>query len=395
MDNKVIENAETEIPEIADDIDSKSHRVSIEDALRDSFDDAEKPPEERKYPLKSEAAKKRPRDDKGTFTPKDKEPKAVEAPIQAAPVEQVPTTTPTEKPVVSTAPEQAPSSWSTEAKAQWASIPPAVQQAALKREKEMSEGSVKYKADLQRYQEIDAVMAPRHTLLQQAGRTPAQAIDQMWRWHDMLSNPAYRDQALVQLARDYGITNFPSTGQQINQQQAVPNQHPTDITRFMAPVQQQVQSLAQTIEALQAKELKNEIASFANAKDQAGNLLRPHFEKAKSFMSKLLEKEIAPDLETAYQMAIRADKDVAAEIESEQKAKDDADRLAVAEKEKADKKTAEEAAAKKRAEQTSKARNAAVSPRGSAPIGSTAGAKKKMSVEDSLRAAMSEVDARV
>lgn len=393
--------------EIEDESEQTTQWESIEDALiknMDSYNAAEDgEAEKNKEPVPGIG--ERPRAEDGKFVAKSKDDtkltSAEAAPAKAAPVDpkSSPSEAQTETPAAPITVSDPPSSYSKEAKAEWNKLPAAVQQAVIKREKEVSDGFAKKETELSAFRDIDAVMAPRRALLQQAGKTPAQAIDQMWRWHEQLSHPAYRGQAIAQLARDYGIDlsqsapSFPNQGQFQGQ---YPQQ---DITQQLAPVlgpvYQQVQTLGQTVQQLQDERLQQEIALFASQIDPKGNKSHPHFDRARPFMARLLDGKIANDLETAYQMAVRADLELSAEIESEQKAKIEADRLATTE---AEKKKADEAEAERKqklTQQASNARRAAVSVRGSAPNGSVNSAnQKRKSIEESLTDAFAAREAR-
>lgn len=386
---------------IADDLEVKSHRASIEDALRANMDAAEEAAKE-PSPAKQAAAQARQRAEDGKFVeePKDKKTKpAVEpAPVKAAPADTTISPAKTDQPpAVSTPAVEPPSSWSKEAKAEWQNLPPHVQQAAAKREKEMADGFAKKDQELGVYRELGQVLAPRMPLLQQVGKSPAQAMDQMWRWHDQLSQPQLQDRynALAQLGRDYGIDITNQQAQQFGQPgqpQYVQPDINQQIAPMLAPVYQQVQSLDQILRGMQDEKLQNEIASFANAKDQSGNLLRPHYEKAKPLMAKLLQGGVVDDLSSAYQMAVKSDPDITADIEAQQKAVQASEQAAT--KEAADKAEAERK--RKIADQVSSAKRASPSIRTSAPVTATStGKKSKMTVEQSIREAMADAETRV
>ena len=380
--------------QVADDLDTKSHRMSIEDGLRASFEAAEKaeaePEKEKEKPAIKQAKGEKPRATDGKFVAAEGAEKAPAADATQKSSKTDDTEAPKVEPQITSAPTAAPpNSWSKEAKALWSTLPPSIQAEAHKREADMARGVEQLK---QRYADIETVMAPRQHLLQQAGKSAGQAIGQMWQWHDMLSHadPAYRFHAITQLARDYGI-NINQTPQ-AQQFAGQPQYQQPDITQaiapILAPVYSQVDILGRTLQQLQDERLHNEIESFAQAKDATGNPLHPHFDMAREYMAKVLNKGMVDTLDGAYQMAMRNDDGLIAAANAQQETKAaEAKAKADAEKQKAD---AEQK--RKLATQTNKARNAAVSPRVGAPSGSSQPARKKMTVEESLREAFNAVD---
>src|SRR5262249_50718650 len=82
---------------------------------------------------------------------------------------------------------EAPNSWTREARVEWAKLPPRVQQEIAKRETDMQRGVDQLK---QGYREIDEALSPWHGEMQSFGKTPAQTIDQMFKWYAaMAQNP--------------------------------------------------------------------------------------------------------------------------------------------------------------------------------------------------------------
>src|SRR6185369_9049154 len=71
----------------------------------------------------------------------------------------------------------APEAFSREARAEWANVPPVVQQAILKREEDTARGVAELK---QRYDDIDKALTPRMDLIRRHGHTPGQAVNQLF-----------------------------------------------------------------------------------------------------------------------------------------------------------------------------------------------------------------------
>ena len=385
--NVAVDTSTTDVKGVADDLNFQEHRDSIEDALRASFDAAEKDEDEKPKAAKAESADGRARGPDGRFvettTKPDDKPAVEPAAKGAAPAEQPVSPPPQAVPEVSTPLGDPPTSWSKEAKAAWQTLPIAAQQAILRREQEMAAGSNEYRAERERFKSIDAVMAPRRQLLQQAGLTDAQALEQTWRWHDMLSHPdmGTRYANAAQFLQAYGIN--------INQPPPYGQMPPQiDINGYIAPaiapIQTKIQGLEQALDRIQTAEYTAIVNSFAKAKDANGNLLHPYIDDVMETMIDLMEKGVVPrDLDVAYQKAIRFNDDVIAKIE--------------AGKVEAEKKKAEAAEAERKrqqAEQVSKARNASVSVRGGSPGMQPAQRAKGKSIEDSIRDAFADSEAR-
>ncbi len=116
-----------------------------------------------------------------------------------------------------------PEGWSPEAKAAWANseIPDEIRAAVLKREYDINRG---VRSIIDRYSEIDQALAPHAQAIQAYGKTPAQAVNQLFAWFNALGqNPMV---AFPALARSFGydIAQFVYNPPQQRQQQAVPQQ---------------------------------------------------------------------------------------------------------------------------------------------------------------------------
>jgi hypothetical protein len=94
---------------------------------------------------------------------------------------------------------EAPTSWTREAKSEWAKLSPRIQQEIRKREDDMERGVAQLK---QGYQQIDQALAPWHGEMQSFGKTPAEIITQMFAWYSALAqNPDAAVRALLQSYR--------------------------------------------------------------------------------------------------------------------------------------------------------------------------------------------------
>ncbi len=227
-----------------------------------------------------DAAAERARDDKGRFKAAEEapEPKEIKATTDARPA-----------PVAAPQPAaiKPPPGWSPDAKAEFAKLSPAVQQAVIKRETEVSDGFRQKSDELRRLTEIDGIVAPRRQQYQRFGfKSDAEAINHLF----TLSDSMERDPAgtLAHLARHYGIDPARLAGGQPTQQQnAQPQQRPQDINTLVE-------------EQIGLRFARMEIDDFL--KDP----VNAHAEELKPMMGMFLGNGQAPDLKTAYDMALRA-----------------------------------------------------------------------------------------
>jgi len=179
----------------------------------------------------------------------------------------------------------APTSWSPEAKAEWAKLSPALQQAVIKREKEVSDGFAQKSNELQTWKQVEGVLAPRRSQFQQLGfKTDVEAINHLLAFSDSYA----RDPAgtIAFLAKQAGLQ---SPQGMVQPQQSI--QQP-DIARV---VQDQ---LGMVFAQREIEDFKSETAKY------------PHFEKLRPVMSELLMSGRAENLEAAYKKAMRLDDDL-------------------------------------------------------------------------------------
>lgn len=283
----------------------------------------------------------RPRGPDGKFITKDG------APVAAATPDKSPTTSTKAPAAPSTAPAGPPPGWSPEAKAAYATASPAIQAAVIKREQEVSAGFAQY---AQAKQALEQVIAPRRQHYASEGISDVQAIDNIWQWFEALKrSPA---DAFPKLAQMFGYdTSTVAPGADANPQ---PQTDPGRVAQLEA----EVRRLGGTFEEQQTAARRAELAKFSADK--------PHFEKVRVTMGRLMQAGVATNLDDAYQKATQLDPAVTAEI------------AAAAEAE-ADRAAAEAALRRRPASQ----RQAAVSPRGGASNGA-AGSAAPTGIRESL-----------
>lgn len=285
----------------------------------------------------------RPRDAAGRFIPKD-------GTVESAP-KDTPPAQPEPQPAPSTAPTGPPPGWSAEAKAEWTKLPPAIQAAVVKREGEVSAGFAKY---ANRDREFEAVMGPRRKYYADQGVSDIQAIHNQWLWYEALQNSP--QDAFPALAQLFGFDlSTVAPGAQADPENSRVAALEAEIRRLGG----QVHQVTSSYEQQQMAARRAELDAFANGK--------PHFDKVRVTMGKLIQAGVAESLDDAYKQALRIVPEVASLVAADEKA--------------AAEKAAAEAALRTR---PANQRQAAVSVRGGAPNGA-AGPPAPTSIRDSLK----------
>lgn len=298
----------------------------------------------------------RARDERGKFAP---EPKKQPEKI-AADKTEIPKTEQNVQPAASK-PAGPPSGLSKETVTAWNTLPEHVKSDFTRRSAEFDKGITEYRQKTAQLQEISQALEPLRPVLQQQGiQTEAQAVKRLLEWEASIRNPQTRIHAIRSLAGQYGVdlsqlvqsSSEPSTAQ--------------DIPANLRPVIDQFGNIVQKVNTLESElqrrdqeRVSSELSAFAKDK--------PHFEKVRATMGKLMMSGLATDLEGAYQQAIALDREVSAQIAAEK----EATRLAEQQKQ--------------QAEKARQARQAAISPSVRAPSGPVAnGAKVKPGVRGSI-----------
>ena len=215
---------------------------------------------------------------------------------------------------------------------------------ANQREAEYKKGVSAYKAEADNARELTQAIGPFIPELQKHGIHPAAWINNLGRAHYTLANGTHEQkvQMFHRLAQDYGV--------QLNQdalqmpEQAYVDPYQQQLMQQLQATQQQVQQLSAIREQEENARLTQEISRVSSDKERF-----PHFEMVREDMAQLLERGLAPNLETAYAKAVRMN-DEAYKLEQEKLLK-----------------SASTQASK--AQQVAKAKATAVSPRSVTPSG--------------------------
>lgn len=112
--------------------------------------------------------------------------------------------TPAEEPKQAVTPAiQPPQSWSAEAKAKWATLPPDLQETVAKREREAHEAITRQGQELRAVEPIRSVIEQHRDIFERNGVTPDDGIGRLLNAERMLSQDPYT--AIATIAQAYGV----------------------------------------------------------------------------------------------------------------------------------------------------------------------------------------------
>ena len=182
---------------------------------------------------------------------------------------------------------------------------------ANQREAEYKKGVSAYKAEADNARVLTEAIGPFIPELQAQGIHPAAWINNLGRAHVMLTKAPYEQkvQMFHRLAQDYGIQLNSDSLQMPEQAYVDPYQQ--QLMQQLQATQQQVQQLSAIREQEENARLTQEISRVSSDKERF-----PHFEMVREDMAQLLERGLAPNLETAYAKAVRMN-DEAYKLEQE------------------------------------------------------------------------------
>jgi len=169
-------------------------------------------------PAPAESPKVSPgRDTKGRFAPGRAPPVPIgSTPVNlgkgsaAKPVEGLPADKPTEQPAaaaVVSAPPKAPATWKPAAREKWASLPPEVQQEAIRREHEISRAFSETAEARKGYAAFQRVVQPFEAMIRAEGAHPLQAVESLLRDSVLMrqGSPMQKAQIVAGTIRQWGI----------------------------------------------------------------------------------------------------------------------------------------------------------------------------------------------
>ena len=265
-------------------------------SLRDQLESAVESVVETPEVVETEIKADKPRDESGKFK-STKEEVTEEAPIEEVQEEVVAETKPA---------KPRPSSWKKDYEESWGKLDPTLQDYITQREADFAKGVSTYKNQWEQAQPILSTMEKFAPILQQNGVDPAQWINSLGTAHQTLvyGTPDQKLQMFAQLANDYGIDlNGLTGGQAVSPQFSM-------IAQELSQIKNQWQQFQSQQEQQEQAQLKSEIDSFSKDK--------PYFDDVRETMAGLLQNNMASDLNTAYDKAIRLHDDIWQKIQSEQ-----------------------------------------------------------------------------
>lgn len=248
----------------------------------------------------------RPRDEQGRFAAKATDNQG-QAPDPAA----APPQTPDQPPAGATEPApqaiEPPQSWSAAAKAEWAKLPPAIQQELLKREGDFAKGIESKSLQAKQYEPVARVVESFADVFQRNNLAPAEGIARLLNVQKMLDTDPVG--TIQQIAQAYGVNLGQMRAPQQDRQPADPQ---------LAALMQKYERLEQHVTLQQRQQAEAERAQL-QAEVDAFSKDRPHFEEARPLMARLIQSGAAPDLATAYDMAVHADPNLRQRILADQR----------------------------------------------------------------------------
>lgn len=260
---------------------------------------------------------------------------------------------------------QAPAAWTKEAKAEWAKLPEQVRAAVLKREQDTEKGVKELKG---KYADIEKAIAPHVPAIQQFGKTPAQAVEQLFAWFQALAqNPDQAIPALIQsynydpkkLVQAFGLQVQPQAQEQAKPTEAADIDLDPQVKSYISKLEEKINGLqTQVGQQLNGVMSTFQEQSMAKTHEVLNNWAKdkPYFAEVRTLMGQLLTpdpntgmaavplKEGRVDLDAAYDMAVWSNPEVRGKLLAEQATKADQARKAKADTEaKAHREAAEKA----------------------------------------------------
>lgn len=196
----------------------------------------------------------------------------------------------------------APKTWTKEALADWATLPPRVQQEVLKREEDFLRGITQYKTAAEIGQRYDAVAQPYQAVLQAENIDPVQLFQSFAANHYLLSKGT-EDQKLqiaASLVDGYGIDFAKLIDYMGDRAIGAPDPYVKQLETRLAQLEGTTRQQVEAQHSAARSQVENEVSAFAS--DPA----HPYFEEVSDDIAKLLNSGLATDLKDAYEKAVYA-----------------------------------------------------------------------------------------
>lgn len=254
-------------------------------------------------------------------------------PAAAAPTTAPATTPAAEVPPVPGSPVATPPrTWKPDAAAEWAKIPPRVQEEIHKREQDMWQGLESYKGDAAVGKAVTQIFKPFEAIAQQDRLDPGAVLHEAFSLHTTLSRGSEEQKlaALSSLATRYGLTlpsADPDSAPYVDPQVARLQEELRAVKSQMSGLTQQQQEAVNRQQAEIRTKLEAEVEAFSKSPENAD------FDMLSDHITQLLKSGQAKDLRSAYDQAVwlhpvtrqkAIDSAAAARAEAEKKAQSEA-----------------------------------------------------------------------
>lgn len=190
--------------------------------------------------------------------------------------------------------DQAPSSWTKEAKAEFSKLPESVKREIARREADFHKGIEEFKEYADRARQYDDAIAPYIGNFRAGGVEPVAGIRHVLEVENTLRNadPITKARMIMKLAQDYGA-DMKSLANLTPEQARLSEEH-----ERLRRERMQVQQQQQTIQQREQQAALDEIQKFA------ADPKNEYFEQVKAEMSVLLQSGQAGTMQEAYDRAI-------------------------------------------------------------------------------------------
>lgn len=294
LENEVVEKEET-----GPSIDETLSATLAEIRTRD-----EAPEETNDTPETTEPAADRTRDDKGKFAK------------QAAVVEPAPE--PAAEPVAYDV-NRPPSSWKAAAKAAYEKVDPTIRAEIHRREADFMKGQAQLLPDAEIGRSIKQIASPYQAMIDAEGGSVQGALQDYLKTASVLrmGTPDQKRNAILGIARQFGVDIGQPAGEANLYQQAFPKQQPPYDPR-VDQLLQHFQTQEQQRAAVEKRQADVSVDAWMNENDPKGSPLRPYLENVIDSMQEKIPalRSAHPEwthtqvLEDAYQRACREDPEV-------------------------------------------------------------------------------------
>jgi hypothetical protein len=257
----------------------------------------------------------RPRDQFGRFTSATPEGPTPDAETQTAGPQEIADQPETEAAAPDHMPASSPPrSWSETAQKDWATASPALREAVMKREAEMSRGAEQWAQQRNALEPIAQAVAPYAQKYALRGQHPAMAVQQLLAVQDLLERDPVEGIAYV--ARSYGVDlrQYAAAYDQATRSQQPQDPQVRQLSEQLAQVQGYLQQQANGQQQQEMSRIQHEIMAFES--DAAAH---PYFAAVRPAMAQLMQTGVSASLQDAYDHACWAIPEIRARLLQEQR----------------------------------------------------------------------------